>query len=31
MDRFDELLSKLNDNGFLLRKGSGLYQACLVD
>jgi hypothetical protein len=26
MDRFDELLAKLYDNGFLLKKGPDLYQ-----
>lgn len=31
MDRFDELLTKLYDNGFLLRKGAGLYQASLIE
>ncbi|CAF3959185.1 unnamed protein product [Rotaria magnacalcarata] len=31
MDRFDELLIKLNDNGYLLKKGQNLYQISLVE
>ncbi|CAF3822831.1 unnamed protein product [Adineta steineri] len=31
MTRFDELITKLNDNGYLLRKGTNLYEACLLD
>ena len=31
MDKFDELLTKLNENGYLLRKGHNLYEACLLD
>jgi hypothetical protein len=29
MDRFDELLTKLNENGYLLKKGSGIYEVFL--
>jgi hypothetical protein len=31
MDKFDELLTKLNDHGYLLKKGSNLYEAGLLD
>ncbi|CAF3372360.1 unnamed protein product [Rotaria socialis] len=31
MDRFDELLIKLNDNGYLLKKGHNLYQISLLE
>ncbi|CAF3364063.1 unnamed protein product [Rotaria sp. Silwood1] len=31
MDRFDELVAKLNDNGYLLKKGHNLYQVSLVE
>jgi hypothetical protein len=31
MDKFDELLTKLNENGFLLKKGPNLYEVCLLE
>ncbi|UJR35560.1 hypothetical protein I4U23_028313 [Adineta vaga] len=31
MDKFDELLTKLNDHGYLLKKGVNLYEVCLLD
>ncbi len=31
VDRFDDLLAKLNDNGYLLRKGPGLYEVFLSE
>jgi hypothetical protein len=31
IDRFDELLAKLNDNGYLLKKGASLYQVSILE
>ncbi|CAF0865720.1 unnamed protein product [Adineta ricciae] len=31
LDKFDELLTKLNDHGYLLKKGLNLYEVSLVD
>lgn len=31
MEKFDDLLMKLNDHGFLLKKGANLYQASIID
>lgn len=31
MEKFDDLLSKLNEHGFLLRKGANLYQVSIIE